>query len=165
MQSLADIYKSHHQRIRRTIYRIQGDEGLDDLVQDAFLKAWAKRKSFRDQSLVTTWIYRIATHVAIDALRKRQDRVSYSFDDERDGQVKSYDLTLARQVRQAVACLPEKQRVVMVLFYFEELALSEIAEILQIPAGTVKSRLHSAKESVQTLLESKGDQVGQKMAK
>ena len=135
-------------------------EDAIDVTQEAFIKAYAKLKTFRAGSSFYTWIYRVAVNAAIDFLRKRKTRYSVSLDDDKFTEIgfepvstnSAYDpekvvinVEQATVLRKAIATLPEKLRVAIVLYDVEGLSQEEVAEILDVPIGTVKSRVSRAR--------------------
>lgn len=130
-------------------------EEAEDLVQEIFLQAYRSLGSFRGDSRLGTWIYRIAVNKTLRRLSQLRRHSAASLED-----VEAHALLPAlteesplRQVckaeekdrvRQAIAALPDKQRLVVMLHYFEDLSCQEIAEVLGCSVGTVWSRLHYA---------------------
>ena len=156
-------------RYERELYgylcRYLGDATLaDDVFQNTFLQVYVKSDQFEDGRPVRPWLYTIATNQAIDALRRAGRQPAVSLDqqvaDTGDGEVRSLlellesrgpgpaevsqDGERRELVRTAVDRLPELFRQVVVLAYYQGLKYREIADILAIPVGTVKSRLHAA---------------------
>ena len=135
----------------------------EDVFQATFLRFHEKCHSFTEGRQVRPWIYSIATNLAIDVLRKEGRHHKVSLDDERlesgaragklsdllrSGLPSPLEQLESREeaawTRRAVDALPEHLRVIVLLAYFQGLKFQEVAEILQIPLGTVKSRLHKA---------------------
>lgn len=156
-------------RYEREMYgylrRYLGDNNLaDDVFQNTFLQLYVKSGKYEEGRPVRPWLYTIATHQAIDALRRNGRHQALSLDQKRDeaadGEVHSLvELLEARgptpldqvqgderreRVRTSVEKLPEFLRQVVILAYYQGLKYREIADILAIPVGTVKSRLHAA---------------------
>lgn len=169
--SFKRLYQRHQNKVRSTLFQLCGSDGLDDLVQDVFLRAWKGLGKFRQSSQFSTWLYRIAFNVASDrrkALAKMRSR-NVSVEDEqlenladdaiaRDG----YQQTGLNQMhyqdimQRGLAKLSEDHRAVLVLHDLEELPQKDIAEILSIPVGTVKSRLFHARSAIRKFLEAQG---------
>jgi RNA polymerase sigma-70 factor (ECF subfamily) len=129
----------------------------EDLAQETFVRLFKARRRYRVSALFRTYLYHIAQHVWIDHWRKRQrrDRRHAAFAEEPRSQ--STDPHPGKQdVDWALAKLPETHRRVVVYSVFDQLPHAEIAALLGIPVGTVKSRLHSALRDVRNLLESDG---------
>lgn len=133
----------------------------EDILQDAFVQVHLAADSFDTERPFKPWLYTIAANKARDYLRARARRQVYSLDSGGLGEdgptaaqmVESVDESLAEQVaddeqrkavREVVDQMPERLRLVLVLGYFQQLPYAQIAEILDIPVGTVKSRLHAA---------------------
>ncbi|MBD2187841.1 sigma-70 family RNA polymerase sigma factor [Pseudanabaena mucicola] len=165
------LYQRHHQKVRSTLYQLCGSDGLDDLTQDVFLRAWKGLPKFRQSSQFATWLYRIAFNVASDrrkALAKMRSR-NVSVEDEqlanladdamsRDGETQAGLNQMHYQdlMRRGLDKLSEDHRTVLVLHDLEELPQKDIAEILDIPVGTVKSRLFHARSAIRKFLEAQG---------
>ena len=131
----------------------------DDLVQEALSKAWPQRAQLRDEAALKAWLVSIMNHCWMDHLRKRRD-----FDDVEDWQdelvsgADSPEVCCERErlvscVRAAVARLPLAQRQVLTLVDLEEFGYAEVASILDIPVGTVMSRLSRARAHLKNLLD------------
>lgn len=135
----------------------------EDIVQESFIKAYRSLDGFRGQSSFSTWIYKIATNLCIDhaRARKRRPQSAYSLDepfdkdeekggreiaDDRFEPGKGVERDEMRQlVRETVAAMPEKQRQVLVMCDLQGLSYEEISANLDIPLGTVKSRIFHAR--------------------
>lgn len=145
-----ELYNKHQKLVRSVIYQIAGDHQLNDLTQEAFIRIWKNRDDFRKEAEMSSWIYRISVNVAIDSLRqnKRRSEVTQfdfsSITDEKSDLEKN--LADRELVQQGLNALHEEHRVVLVLALIHERPLKEIADILEISEGTVKSRLHYGKE-------------------
>ena len=124
------------------------------MLQNAFLKAWNNLNDFRSKSKISTWIYRIAINEALDFLRKKSNNRAVSTDnnpsvanmlmadDYFDG-----DETQA-QLQEAIAQLPEVQRVVFNLRYYEEMKYAEMSELLNTSEGALKASYHLAVKKI-----------------
>ena len=151
-----EFYRTHGTRVRRTLQGMVGNYSVaEELTQEAFLKGWEKLSTFGFKSKLSTWIYQIAIHTALDWLRSHKVRWSVEMD-----AVNESDLTPEkRAVGQALMELDENTRALLVLHYYEGLSLKEIGQIFKIPEGTVKSRLYQAKALLKPLLVNKGFDV------
>jgi RNA polymerase sigma-70 factor (ECF subfamily) len=137
------------------VHQFGSAEDARDVAQDAFVQAFVKLESFRRESAFYTWLYRIAFNLAIS--RRRREKPTISVEDTRDrAGVEPIDLgggpdgrlmtaERADQVHAALNRLSEEHRVVLVLRDMEDCAYGAIAEILDLPIGTVRSRLHRAR--------------------
>jgi RNA polymerase sigma factor (sigma-70 family) len=158
------LYRRHQARVRQIIYQLTDPTTLDDLVQEVFLRAWKGLPKFRQSSQFSTWIYRIAWNVAADRRQTlAQDRsrlqtiaqnVVTQHDDPDLMHLHYQDL-----VRKGLSALSEDHRSVLVLHDLEELPQKEVAEILEIPVGTVKSRLFHARSGMRKFLEEAGVKI------
>ena len=148
-------------------------DDVDDIVQELFLRAWKGLPRFRGDAQFSTWIYRIAVNTAIKHRSKRRGEASLSLSAEElargvESLVAPTDATAAQgadpmiatmrrereqEIRSAVQSLPEKQRVVVVLHYYEGMSCEEIGEIVGCSIGTVWSRLHYACKRLKGVLE------------
>lgn len=142
---------------------VNQDDVVEDVFQETFLQLYASRDSFDANRPLRPWLFTIAANKAKDALRKMQRQSSMSMGaiadagefslDEVVNILTSYETTpedevsseeTAQRVRQIVAEMPDNLRGILILAYFEQFSYKHMAEILSIPIGTVKSRLHTA---------------------
>lgn len=153
--------------VRRLGFRMVGDaHRADDVAQETFLRIYAKRAEFRPDSRFSTFLWRVALNLCHDELRRRQRRRESPMDElEAEAPEQSFGESAepgpalrleaaesAESVRQALQRLPEPYRVVVILRHYEGLKLREIADVLEIPEGTVKSRMAEALERLAPLL-------------
>ena len=165
------LYQRHHQKVRSTLYQLCGSDGLDDLVQDVFLRAWKGLSKFRQDAQFATWLYRIAFNVASDRRKVLAKMRSQSISVEDEQLANLADANVGRNpdhqpaltqmhyqdlMQRGLAKLSNDHRAVLVLHDLEELPQKEIAEILAIPVGTVKSRLFHARSAIKKFLEAQG---------
>jgi RNA polymerase sigma-70 factor, ECF subfamily len=167
-----DIYTTFNEKIRRYLTRLVGETEAEDLTHEVFVKAAKGLEDFRGESLLSTWIYKIATNTALDRLRspdfKRsvQERPSTGEDEmaieDKDiwtgNKVPLPDQQLIRRemnecIRSFIDGLPPDYRSVIVLGDLEEFKNHEIAEILGISLDAVKIRLHRARTRLRKQLE------------
>jgi RNA polymerase sigma-70 factor (ECF subfamily) len=144
------------------IHVIGSAEEAQDVVQDAFVQAFLKLESFHRSAAFYTWLYRIAFNLAISRFRKTRPTVSVDRARELSGvELASRDAPpterlerqeRAAQVRAALAVLDENHRAVLVLREIDGCPYESIAEILDLPIGTVRSRLHRARMELRELL-------------
>lgn len=148
-----ELYLKYSNLVRRVLFKLHPRSQLDDLVQETFIKIWKGIARFESKSSLKVWIYQIAHHVAIDALRQRKSSPEQTAEIP-EGLVGSSESFLTHQnlVHKLLGRFSFEHRAVIVLFFMEELSLQEIAETLKIPLGTVKSRLHYAKHKIQDML-------------
>lgn len=141
-------------KVQGAIYRLVGPgEDVRDLSQETFLKAYRGLRTFKKEARFSSWLYQIALNVCRDRMRRGRGKSYVSFDELAEtGEAGSeagpsaLDLIeardLSRQVAAAVAALPEEQREVVVLKEYQGLTFLEIAEALDVPLSTVKTRLY-----------------------
>ncbi len=151
-----DLVAAHGKAIYNIALFTLNDEIMaEDATQDVFIRVWRGLKGFKGQAKLGSWIYRITKNVCYDYLKKRrparldEDGERTLADNDRpspEGQYLADERHLA--VRQAVAQLPERQRLAITLYYFSQRSYEEVAEIMEQPLGTVKSYLHRAKAAL-----------------
>ena len=148
-EQFSDLYNRYQKLVRSVIFQIAGPSHLNDLVQETFIKVWTKLPEFRRESEVSSWIYRIAVNTSLDHLRseKRHPTTNDSvLEFHRDHQDIEAELADRELVSESLMALSLEHRTVIVLALIHELSLAEIAKVLELSEGTVKSRLHYAKE-------------------
>ncbi|MFJ5763596.1 RNA polymerase sigma factor SigW [Neobacillus sp. NPDC093182] len=166
--AFAEIVEIYSNSIYQLGYRMLGNRHeAEDIAQEAFIRAYVNIKSFNQDLKFSTWLFRIATNLCIDRIRKKKP--DYYLDAEVSGtdgltmysQLASNSplpenelesLELQESVQKEILKLPEKYRSVIVLKYIEELSLNEISEILDLPLGTVKTRIHRGREALRQQL-------------
>ena len=137
----------------RYAYRLTGREDAAwDAVQDAWLAVIRGLRRLDDPRRFRQWAYRIVTNKAADWIRKRQRRRKFRKGLEAAPPPAAADNGAAEDVRAALRLLPRRQRVLLTLRYLEGLNVGEIASVLRVPTGTVKSRLHGARKELKRLL-------------
>ncbi|GGA78736.1 RNA polymerase sigma factor SigW [Ornithinibacillus halotolerans] len=163
-----DVVMFYQDKIFQHCYRMLGStHEAEDIAQEAFIRAYVNIHSYDDRRKFSTWLYRIATNLTIDRLRKRKP--DYYLDAEVKGtegldmysQLSSDDklpedelegLELQNYIQKQISELPPKYRSIIMLRYLEEFSLQEISEILDIPIGTVKTRIHRGREALRKKL-------------
>jgi len=155
-------------RIRGAAWRVLGsEEEARDVAQEAFLKAYRGLGAFKQEARFSSWLYQIALNLCRDRLRRRRTRASVSLEElEEAGPVLveprpgAHELALqndlASRVRRAVAALSEEQREVVILKEYEGLTFLEIAQALDVPVSTVKTRLYRGLGQLRLRLEREG---------
>jgi RNA polymerase sigma factor (sigma-70 family) len=163
-QSFRLLYRRHQQRVRAILYQLAEVDTLDDLVQEVFLRAWRGLPKFRRSAKFSTWLYRIAWNVASDqrqamARRRTQLQVLTTHAPVQHPAPNVMDLHYQDLVQRGLKSLSFDHRTVLVLHDLEEVPQKEIADILQIPVGTVKSRLFHARAAMRQFLDHEGVQL------
>ena len=155
-------------KIQGAIYRVLGaGEDSRDLCQEVFLKAYRALGTFKREARFSSWLYQIALNACRDRLRRRRGRLQISLEDAgdaldgaQDAAPSALDLVeageLARAVQAALATLPHEQREVIALKEYEGLTFVEIAEALDVPVSTVKTRLYRGLGQLRQQLERQG---------
>jgi RNA polymerase sigma-70 factor (ECF subfamily) len=171
-----ELVHRYERELYRYLARYLGDPtAAEDVFQNTFLQVHLKRGLFENGRPFRPWLYAIATHQAVDALRKAGRHPTVSLDrrvnaarndadagnlvdllvSENDGPLAELQESERQQwVRDSIARLPDALRQTLILAYHQDLKYREIADILKIPVGTVKSRLHAALEKLQQMAKS-----------
>ena len=155
-----EIVRDFSERVYWHVRRfVNNHEDADDLVQEIFLKIWTALPSFRGEAQLFTWVYRIATNETLNWLRREKVRAALRFssiDAEMERRIDSdpfFDGDAAdRALSKAVAKLPEKQRQVFILRYYDEMPYEEMSAILGTSVGALKASYHIAQEKVRDTL-------------
>ena len=172
-EAFAQLMRDNEKRIYNLTLRMTGNpEDAMDLAQETFLNAWRGLKFFKGDSAFSTWVYRLASNACIDHLRRKKRRQDISApmpaDDEDDSQPDIPDerfqpeqelerQELRRAVAQGLEQLSEEHRQVLVMREINGLSYQEIADVLDLEAGTVKSRIARARNSLRKILVESGN--------
>ncbi|SFB84668.1 RNA polymerase sigma-70 factor, ECF subfamily [Parapedobacter composti] len=156
------LLKKYQQKIYWHVRRLVIDhDDADDLVQDIFVKVWKNLGNFREDAQLYTWLYRIATNECITFLNKKKQRQNISLDDESSAYLADsltdtsyFNGTQAQlKLQQALLTLPEKQRLVFNMKYFDDLKYEEISEIVGTSVGALKASYHLAVKKIAQFFE------------
>jgi len=150
-EAYAALVRQYHTGVINVIYRLCGDSNLaEDTAQEAFLRAWQHLNRFTPGTSFRNWLYRIAVNAALDVLRRERPAVDIEAVELTSGaepvEARVERRERADRVRAAVLALPEACRAVLILREYEGLSYLEIADTLDIPQGTVMSRLNYARK-------------------
>jgi len=166
LEALGKLFDRHRLMVYRTALAIANDpEAAADLLQDVFLRLYRFAERVDPCRPLEPWLYRVTTNLAYTYVKRRQRWFS-PLEDIAEWLVGSKKQTPhymaeideeSKQVQQAIASLPLQQRVVIVLYYINDLSLHEIAEIIGVPEGTVKSRLHYGRKALKKHLKLEGE--------
>lgn len=157
-QAFNELVRRYQDRVYWVVRRIVGDhEDAKDIAQDTFIRAFHALGDFRGDSSVYTWLYRIATNLGLNHIRKRRVRQFLRLEDVQetaDHTGGSADAGMERDemrtlIERAIAHLPDKQRAVFILRYYEELPYEEIARILKRSTGGLKANYFHAVRKVE----------------
>ncbi len=160
-EAFRKIIEKYQKRVYWHIRKIVIDhDDTDDLTQDTFIKAWNALADFRQDAQLFTWLYRIATNEALNFLRKKKTRNSVSLQGE------EYDLSstlsaatyfngdaLQMRLQQAILTLPEKQRIVFNMKYFDAMKYEDMSEVLETSVGALKASYHHAVKKIEGFFE------------
>ena len=154
------LLNKYQQKIYWHIRRLVIDHNdTDDLVQESFVKVWKNLANFRSDSQLYTWIYRIATNESITFLNKKKLKNNISLDDVSDELAESLTAAhyfdgdrIQRKLQEAVLTLPEKQRIVFNMKYFDNMKYDEISEVLGTSVGALKASFHIAVKKIESIL-------------
>jgi RNA polymerase sigma-70 factor, ECF subfamily len=166
--AFAEVIELYKDKVFQICFRMLGNRHeAEDISQEAFIRAYVNIHTFNQKRKFSTWLYRIATNLCIDRIRKKKP--DYYLDAEvtgtdgltmysqvaADGQLPEEEveeMELQAEIQRQILKLPDKYRSVIVLKYIEELSLQEISEILDLPLGTVKTRIHRGREALRKQL-------------
>ena len=172
-EAFALLVKAYEDKVYNLCLRMCGDrEEARDLAQEAFIKAWRGLRFYKHEAAFSTWLYRLTGNVCIDYLRRKKRRaaVSLTSSDEEETQLEipdptptpeeqTLDLSTRQAVSDAMEKLEEDFRMVLTLRVVEERSYDEIAEIMDLKVGTVKSRLARAREKLKKILLQSGNEL------
>lgn len=158
-RALRRILREHHSLVYSIVFGVLQDrDDAEDAVQSVFMRIWRGLPDFRGDSKLSTWIYRIARNEALDALaRRRPDRVPLEQCEDLRSSAAGPDDALAagdstRLLDRALGRLEEPQRIALDLRYRAEKSYEEIAGIMDLPVGTVKTHIHRGKIALRRIL-------------
>jgi RNA polymerase sigma-70 factor (ECF subfamily) len=154
-----ELVRRHYQGVVLVVTRMCGDAGLaEDAAQEAFLRAWVNLASFKPSGSLRNWLYRIAINAALDVLRHKpeetleDEQAARMPDPAEEPETALIEKEQAVLIHQAVKSLPEAARVVLVLREYGGLSYREISGALDVPIGTVMSRLNYARSRLREIL-------------
>lgn len=153
------VVKEYQRRVYSIVRKMVIDhDDADDIVQEVFVKVWHNIEKFKGDSGLFTWIYRIATNESLQFLRKRKNNVALE-DDLSEcfaNQLSSVDSLDGEEIelrlQKAILQLPDKQRLVFNMRYYEELSYEEIADITETSVGALKASYHHAATKIEEYL-------------
>jgi RNA polymerase sigma-70 factor, ECF subfamily len=163
--AFAQLVQRHQRRVFNLVFRIlQHYEEANEVTQETFFAAWQGLPAFRGDARFSTWLYRIAYNCCVKQLeqRKRDDALQTAVQGQQVLQEESCDERAAEKlemrerqilVRKHLSLLPAKYRIVLILRHFQEMTYEEMAEILTIPIGTIKTHLFRARNLLKERLE------------
>ena len=154
------LLKKYQQKIYWHVRRMVIDhDDADDLVQDVFIKVWKNLPGFRNDAQLYTWMYRIATNECITFLNKKKQKNNISLDDvdyELADKLSSSDQytgdQIQKKLQQAILTLPDKQRLVFNMKYFDDMKYEEISDVLGTSVGALKASFHLAVKKIEAFI-------------
>ena len=157
--AFGELVRRHYQGVVLVVTRMCGDAGLaEDAAQEAFIRAWVNLPSYQPRGSLRNWLYRIAVNAALDVLRRKpeetlEDEEALMVPDQAPGpETALIEKERAALLQQAMQSLPEAARSVIVLREYGNLSYQEIAGALDVPVGTVMSRLNYARNRLREIL-------------
>jgi len=160
MAAFETLYRRHCGRIHALMWRLCGGDNTlaEDMVQEAFVRAWQKLDSFKGESQFFTWLHRLSANVALSDRRTRVRRARFETGMDETAErtaIGAHDVSADRQkdLERAIARLPERARTVLVLFDIEGYGHAEIAGLTGMAEGSSKAQLHRARKLVRAELE------------
>jgi RNA polymerase sigma-70 factor (ECF subfamily) len=154
-----ELVRRHYQGVVRVVLRMCADPGLaEDAAQEAFTRGWLNLPSFEPRACLRNWLYRIAINAALDVLRRKPEE---SLTDEQGQRIRDnapdpetilIEKEQATDIQLALQSLPEAARSTLVLREYGGLSYQEIAGVLEVPVGTVMSRLNYARTRLREIL-------------
>jgi RNA polymerase sigma factor (sigma-70 family) len=156
------LIKQYQERIYWMIRKMVVDhEDANDITQEVFIKVYQKIDSFKEDAQLFTWVYRIATNECLSFLRKQKRRTFFSFESQQEllsEKLKENHMVtedeITYKLQQALLSLPDKQRLVFQMKYFDELKYDEISNILNTSVGSLKASYHHAVKKIEKHLTS-----------
>jgi RNA polymerase sigma-70 factor (ECF subfamily) len=157
------LVKTYQERIYYFVRRMVVDhDDADDVVQNVFIKAWNNIDSFRADSKLFTWLYRIAVNESLSFLRNKKLHAFFSLSSHEANMVKSlhadnhFDGTeIQKRLREAIVRLPQKQQLVFNMRYYEDLSYNQMSEILGTSVGALKASYHIAAKKIENFVTNK----------
>ena len=155
--AFGDVIRLYSEPLYWQIRRmVNNHDDANDLLQNTFMKAWSSIENFRGDAKLSTWLHKIAINESITFLEKEKKRLNISLDDEESFLINTIEADeyvdgdeLALLLRKAIATLPEKQRLVFNMKYFDEMKYEDMSEILGTSVGALKASYHLAVKKIE----------------
>ncbi len=159
-KAFARLVSEYSERIYWQIRKmVLSHDDANDILQDVFIKAWSNLENFRGEAKLTTWLYRIAINESITFLNKKRNQNNVSIDDDDtfllntlESDVYFDDDTAQTQLQKAILTLPDKQRLVFQMKYFDEMKYEDMSDILGTSVGALKASYHHAVKKIEKIL-------------
>ncbi|MBS1928701.1 MAG: sigma-70 family RNA polymerase sigma factor [Chitinophagaceae bacterium] len=162
-QAFTKIIQKYQERLYWHIRRmVIGHEDANDVLQNMFIKVWKNLHNFREDSQLFTWLYRIATNESLTYLQQQKKRMAYSLSDDESPLINKIKADehfdsqrLEWKLQLAIQKLPEKQRTVFNLRYFEEMPYEEMSRVLETSEGALKASYHHAVKKIEEFIKNR----------
>jgi RNA polymerase sigma-70 factor (ECF subfamily) len=159
-KAFTSIIKKYQEKMYWHIRRMVVDhDDANDVIQNAFIKVWKGLENFREDAQLYTWLYRIATNESLTFIENRKKKATISLSDMEDGlsnQIKASEgfdgKKLEWKLQLAIQQLPEKQRVVFNLRYYDEMPYEEMSKVLETSTGALKASYHHAAKKIEEFI-------------
>lgn len=159
-EGFAQLVNAYSERLYWQIRKmVLSHTDADDILQDVFLKAWASIENFRGDAKLSTWLYRIAINESITHINKIRSQNNISMDDDNSFLANKMESDeyfdgdeIQKLLQQAILTLPEKQRIVFQMKYFDEIKYEEMSDILGTSVGALKASYHHAVKKIENYL-------------
>lgn len=161
--AMSTLYSRHHVRLYRFLVRLVRNEAMaEELMNEVFMECWRKADSFEGRSAVSTWMMTIAHNRAVSLMRKRseasldEDYAAQIPDSEDTPEVVSQKRSKAEVMRTCMEKLSSEHREIIDLVYYHDKSVAEVADIVEIPVNTVKTRMFYARKKLAELMRDAG---------
>jgi len=153
-QAFEVLLQRYQAKVFRLVFSILGNSSRsEEVTQDVFLKVWQALPGYDGRASLSTWIYTIARNTSISHVRGEFYRKTLSLEEAPEPLGRPVPVLGRIEIERLLTILPDEQREVIVLFYLQERSIEEVAAMLDLPEGTVKSHLHRARKAMATKLE------------
>ncbi len=159
-EAFGELIRLYSEPLYRQIRRmVINHDDANDLLQNTFMKAWSSIENFRGDARLSTWLYKIAINESISWLERERKRLNLSLDDQESALINSIEADewfdgdeLVKKLREAVATLPEKQRLVFNMKYYDDMKYEDMSSILGTSVGALKASYHLAVKKIEQFL-------------
>lgn len=156
-EAFGEVIKTYTEPLYWQIRRmVQSHDDANDILQNTFMKAWSSIENFRGDAKLSTWLYKIAINESITFLERERKRLNISLDDQEAALARTIEADshfdgdeLQRKLRVAIASLPEKQRLVFNMKYFDDMKYEDMSNILGTSVGALKASYHLAVKKIE----------------
>lgn len=156
-EAFSELVRRHQHITFNVAYRYMRDmTQAEDMAQEAFLKAFRLLKGFRGDCSFSTWMYRVTCSVCLTELSKRKRRAETAFmphHADRNAVQPDEDMDMPEHIRRCVAKLPERYHQIITLYYLKGVAYEEIAQVMEVPMGTLKTWMFRARKQLRKIVE------------